>query len=87
MGSHPEAYSEKIGLLLEYKENYEAIKACDYAIRKWPGNPEFLYMKGLTLADDGNYEGALELIDRALEINRDDQYEETRVQLLGRLGR
>ncbi len=87
MGSHPEAYSEKIGLLLEYKENYEAIKACDYALRKWPGNPEFLYMKSLTLSDDGNYEGALELIDRALEINRDDQYEETRVQLLGRLGR
>ena len=87
MGSYPESYSEKIGLLMEYGENYEAIKACDYAIRKWPGYSEFLYMKGLLLFDEVRYEEALEFINQALEINKYDQYEETRTQLLGRLGK
>lgn len=87
IGSNPDSYNEKIRLLLEYGEIYDAIKSCDYAIRKWPYISEFLYLKGLTLVDQGKYGEALEFINRALDIYRDDQYEETRTQVLGKLGK
>ena len=87
MGSDPEAHSEKIELLFEVTENYEAAKACDYAIRKWPDDPDFLYMKSVVLSDDGIDGEALETIDRAIAIRKEDQYEEVRVQLLGDLER
>jgi tetratricopeptide (TPR) repeat protein len=87
IGSNPDSYGEKISLLLEYDETYEAMKSCDYALRKWPNISEFHYLKGLTLIDQGNYREALHFIDRALEIYHDDGYQETRIQVLGKLGK
>ena len=87
LGNYEESYIEKIELLFEYYENYEALKTCDYAIRKWPQEPDFMYLKGIILSDDGNDEEALELIDGALAIRKEIGYEEERTQLLGYLGR
>ncbi|MHB8560531.1 MAG: tetratricopeptide repeat protein [Thermoplasmataceae archaeon] len=87
MGNYKESYIEKIILLFEYYENYEALKTCDYAIRKWPQEPDFMYIESIILSDDENDEEALELIDRALAIRKEIRYEEERTQLLGYMGR
>ncbi|WYX99750.1 tetratricopeptide repeat protein [Oxyplasma meridianum] len=50
-GSDPYSYNEKIRLLHDYQEDSQAMKSCDYAIKKWPNISEFYYQKGLMLID------------------------------------
>ncbi|MBN2482530.1 MAG: tetratricopeptide repeat protein [Bacteroidales bacterium] len=62
------AIQKQINIYYLMNDNKEALRLADAAIKKYPGDPELLYLRGIINNSRGRYARALEDFDQALTL-------------------